>query len=57
MTWLGWFLVAEMTYSGIVMFYRAGQGETIRTPRMAIIQGIEMLVLAVLILLVGTGSL
>ena len=57
MTWLGWILAVEMTFSGLAMFYKAGQGDTIRTPRMALIQGVEMLVFAVLILLVGTGSL
>lgn len=57
MTWVGWFLVVEMGLSSLAMFYKAGQGDTIRTPKTALIQGVEMLILVVLVLTIGTGSL
>lgn len=57
MTWVGWFIVFELFFSAAIMFYRAGQGGYFRSASSAAFAGVEMLVLVVLILLVGTGSL
>jgi hypothetical protein len=55
MTWFGWFLVFELGTSSAIMFYRAGKGPSIRTPGQALFSGIEMLVMVLLVLTVGTG--
>lgn len=57
MTWVGWFLVVELGVSSLLAFYKAGQGGSVKTPRETLITGVEMLVLMVLVLMFGTGSL
>lgn len=57
MTWVGWILVIELFTSSLALIYKAGQGDTIRTPAMALFQSVEMFILGALVLFVGTGSL